>query len=270
MSFGFNQDRLKGARKKQVLIDRNETGVKVKVARLSTELRRALGIKGALPEKAKWSIYHAAQLMEKIGSDDSQKLVDTWYRNVPGADRYIYSDRASKFYYWLRDSRLEYEDSLVMEVYSLLATEYVGRLELQEKAFKEKGLVLLSRIAEWLSDNCGNELEDCLIDYLQAVFIEVKKYKPALIHNPAAILGDYGWSIFMAWIDKEFGGRKGYLLPTKQELRIANRQQQTLDDVTDLRHQALLAGNIELYDKLGGCGINKEEIKQLINSLIIT
>ena len=263
----FNPDRLKTGRRLQQLMDKGDNAVKIKVQQLSTQIRAELGIKGALPEKARWAVYHAAQLMEKTGNDDVRYTVNTWYRAYPEAGRYVYSDKASKFYFWLRDEQLEEEDSLVLEAYLLIAREFVGKLSLPAKSFKNKGLALLLKLNDWLTAECGNELADVLIDYLRAVFSEMKKFKPALIQNPASALGDYGFSVFIGWIDTNYGGRKGYLLPTKEELKLARKQKQTLSVLTELRQEALLAGRIDLYDQLGQCGIDHDKIKSALIQL---
>ena len=95
----------------------------------------------------------------------------------------------------------------------------------------------------------------------------MKKFKPALIQNPASALGDYGWSVFIGWIDTNYGGRKGYLLPTKEEVKLAQKQKQTLSALIELRQEALLAGRIDLYDQLGECGINTDRIKFVLIQL---
>ena len=266
MKIVINPERLKAGRSKQALIDRDQQAIKLQVNRISTELRKELGIKGALQEKHRWCVYHAAEILEKTQAN-TEDSVRQWYKQCPEARRYVYSDKASCFYYWLRDEQLEEEDKLVQEAYMLLAREFITNVQVSQKVFKNKGLSLLCQINTWLGKDCGNHIDDVLIDYLLAVFKEIKKFKPALIQNPSTVLGSYGWSVFIAWIDKEYGGRKGYLLPTQEEENIAAKQRQTLVNITQLRQQALLKGRLDIYDKLGACGIRTSEVMDLLTKL---
>jgi hypothetical protein len=266
MKIQINPERLKTGKTKQALIDKDQQSIKIQVNRISTELRKELGIKGALQEKHRWCIYHAAEILEKTQADtlDSVRL---WYKQCPEARRYVFSDKASRFYYWLRDEQLEEEDKLVQEAYMLIAKEFVINIQISTKVFKNKGLSLLCQIHTWLGKDCGNHIDDVLIDYLLAVFKEVKKFKPALIQNPSTVLGSYGWSVFIAWIDTEYGGRKGYLLPTRKEEIIAAKKRQTLAVIAELRQQALLKGRLDIYDRLGACGIKTSEVMDLLTKL---
>lgn len=266
MKIVVDNTRLKKGLQKQSLIDRDEQAVKVQVNRISTELRKELGIKGALQEKHRWCVYHAAELLERIHADPAE-YVRSWYKQCPEARRYVYSDKATKFYYWLRDEQLEEEDKLVYTAYKLVAKEFICNLQVNAKTFKNKGLSLLCQINTWLGKDCGNHIDDVLIDYLFAVFEEIKKFKPALLQNPSTVLGSYGWSVFIAWVDKKYGGRKGYLLPTQEEENIAAKQRQTLVAVTELRQQALLKGRLDIYDELGACGIQTSKIMALLTKL---
>jgi hypothetical protein len=68
-------------------------------------------------------------------------------------------------------------------------------------------------------------------------------------------------------IDIEYGGKKGYFLPTKQELRHSQKVNSNLTWLTELRQSALLNGRLDLYDKLGSCGLHTTELKSIIISL---
>lgn len=263
----YKSERIKQAKRIQEVEVRDKQAIQHRVSRISTELRRELGIVGSLPEKARWCIKHAAEFIEKTDqADNIRKIIRQWYKQCPEAQRYVYTDKAQRFWYYLRDEQLNAEDALVMEAYKVVATHFVGRIDLQAKAFKGKGGLLLGKLETWLG-NAGNEITDVLIDYFVAVFTAMKKFKPALIHNPSSALGDYGYSTFMDTIDIEYGGKKGYFLPTKQELRHSQKVNSNLTWLTELRQSALLNGRLDLYDKLGSCGLHTTELKSIITSL---
>lgn len=262
----FNQDRLKSARKKRLLLEKDASATRIKITKLQTELRAALQIRGSIPQKANWCLRHAATILEKERIDDVVGLVKTWYKSDPAASRLPYADKAAKFYYFMKDGRLSEEDEFVMTAYQLVAEYFFGRVELLQSSFKGKGIYLIDRIQTWLGDNCGNQIEDTLIDYFKAVFAAIRDFKPALVHKPSSALGDYGWSTFLDWVEHTHGGRQGYLLPTKEAQNEANQQQDKLSKIIELRQLCLAKGRIDLYDKLGRTD-QLEVIQQILKEL---
>lgn len=258
----FNKKRVRGAIHREEVDERVKRSETIEARRIETRLRKALEVYGGITQAAKWSITYAARLLCTL-SVDPEDEVREWYRQNRSARSYDVSRRCSYFYAYLKDGRMATEDKMVYDAYRMLSKKHFGEVSLDQRAFAGRGVEIIARLKEWLGKGTGNEIEDTLVDYLDAVFAGVKQFKPELAANPKSLLGDYGWSLFTGWVKEEFGGVAGYRVPTKQEQRQIKKRHELLDQITKLRGAALAQGNVALYDALGKCS-DSTTLKQVL------
>ncbi len=217
--------------------------------------RRSLDLGGARSQKVENYLLNIGKVIEQGGGtvQDVPGLIQEWKRQDPRGARSSPQDKPMKFFYFVRDHRLNGPDKLVFVAYDLVARDYLKEVNLPASYFKNAGQIT-ERLRVWLGD-AGNDPETVLIDYLKAVFNTCKKFETGVIRKPDTCLGEWGWGAWLEYVDKlppnGYGGKHMYLLPNDQEVTEAKRLNKVHVQVEQIRAGYLRAGDVATYDKIG-------------------
>lgn len=227
------------------------------LGRVMSKLRGFLNIRGSLPQSAGRYLMHAGRLIVRNGDDDHlEDLVNECTEYMNGFRSAAYGKRPMLFYYYLKEHRLSGMDQLAYDAYVVTLQELdFGDIvdDIRPTYFNTIGQELCDRLRGWLGtpEEAGNDFETVLMDYMSSVMRKASRFKKSLLRNPNSLLGDYGWRTWLEHVDEEYGGRVGYLLPTKAERADNRAYRNSLAPVRAVMEDLLNKGDMAAYDEVG-------------------
>lgn len=232
-------------------------------------VRKLSGLRGRDDRTTERYLLNLGKQIVGRGEDagDVERLWRNWRRAEPNKYSAPSYDRVRQFYYWLKNSQLSIHDAVIAEAYYTVAENLNvdSVTEIERSEFRGYGDVIVERLTEWRGE-AGNAIEDLIVDYLLAVFRRALEWKPAILSDLRVSLGKYGWKVWIEWVDTK-GGRSAYLLPSL-ERQAEHRSRRTLiDELHELRIEAIDYGGVELYDEIGrkATGLDDEALRKLID-----
>lgn len=206
-------------------------------------------IRGKKPEQTGHYLVLIAKFLQESDSEDRlSNLIDDWMLAEPKYARSRPADKPKYFYYYIRDYQLSDLDMVLFHAYKEIAQNYIKDLP-PSRDFRGLGDVIFKRLARWIGDG-GNDLEVVLIDYLKAVCKDASRFNIQLIRRIPTVIGDYGWTAFLAWIGEKYGGRNGYIEPNAKERAESKTRRRLYDRWTEVCAHAIRAGNLKMYDTM--------------------
>lgn len=188
-----------------------------------------------------------------------------WRRREPHRYSKPARDRVRSFFYWLTEGQLSAHDAIIADAYIEVADQLGVSIDIERDDFRGYGDILFERLDEFLAD-AGNTIEDATIDYLLAIFRRGQEWKPAILSDPKVSLGRYGWKVWNEWI-LEQGGRSQYLRPTHEKQREFAARRELVDELHDLKSEALEVGGVDMLDEVGkgANGLDEHELRAFID-----
>lgn len=242
-------NRLPEMKKKLDLSRRLDQAAKTERRLLLGTLRNALELTGTLSRATIGVMYQLAKFIEEHDLN-TYDLADEWLSNLPRQKSLSPAQRPKMFYRYIKFERLNTEEQTIRMVYLETLKRFASsRLSISMNEFKD--LNFTSKLDEWFNQPVGNLIEDTLVDFLVVVFSAVCKFNKSLLWKPQTILGDFGWRTFDAWVEDNYGGARGYALPTKKEHTEAAQQREKLLKLARQRYKVLDNGDLQEFDRLG-------------------
>lgn len=229
--------------------------------RVIAELRKLAGIRGRGDKPTENYLLQCARNVSRSEVDAAWRR---WRRAQPRHYSAPARDRIRAFYYWLTEAQLSQHDAVLASAYFEVAESLGIPVQLERDEFRGYGDILFERLDEFIGD-AGNEIEDVAIDYLLAIFRRAQEWKPAILSDPKVSLGRYGWKVWQEWITDK-GGRRAYLRPSHEKLADEHRRRELVDELHDLKSEALAIGGVEMLDEIGrgAHGLDDEELREFI------
>lgn len=232
-------------------------------------VRKFSGLRGRDDRTVERYLLNLGKLIVGRGEDagDVERLWRNWRRAEPQRYAAPSYDRVRQFYYWLKNSQLSIHDSVIADAYYTVAENLNvdSVTEIERSDFRGYGDVLVERLTEYRGE-AGNEIEDLIVDYLLAVFRRALEWRPAILADLRVTLGKYGWKVWIEWVDKK-GGRSAYLLPSLEKQHAHRSRRELIDELHELRTEAIDWGGVELYDEIGrkATGLDDGALRTLID-----
>ena len=185
-------------------------------------------------------------LMEKRG--DLKRVPDIYKASQSCIDQPNLID----FWYW-------YKDKGWSEVDSLVCDHYLRALD-KNKFSTHIDRTCLSgsdRFVKQLLEYSKCDLDIALPIYFDIVIKEVLTWNTGLLYRPNSLIGNYGWSVFIAHIDKCGGLANRF--PVSDVKRVeSDKLNSDLMAYNKSRLEALKRGDRELYDRMGEALVSSE------------
>ncbi len=238
--------------------------------RLTWQLKNALGIKRFTTQTQKNYIANSVKHFRKLkirNQDQVEEIVKEWERyDIQSKMDLTAKEIPMVFYYYLIQRRLNETDRLVYDTY-IAAAEEILHMEVNPRpdTFRGRGTDLIERLEHWLH-NAGNDIEDVLIDYFEAVIRAMHEWKPSTIHNPKTAFSDWAWSEWIDWVDLKFECKEVYLEPSEKELEEEHETNEAVERIHEIRSYLFRKGRIDLYDDVGDLGGDLDAIENLLRN----
>ena len=196
-------------------------------------------------ENDNWNLKHAATLIRDRGDQYIiGELSDLFYISEDSEFAGI-----KEFYWWYKNNQFSRADITLYKLYDAVSEE-LHYQQCSPVHFSGKGKALYEKINKWAGDS-GNNVEDILLEYLVSVLPQAYEFNPTLIISPKSLLGNYGWSLFIKYIDQTYGGKNGYLTASKEEIEKSESSFRKLKKIQKVRDTYLYKGDLFNYDKIG-------------------
>ena len=231
--------------------------------------RRLAGLRGRGDKSAERYLLNLGKhiVARSMDAGDVEQLWKEWRR----AEQHKYTapayDRVRMFYYWVKNSEVSLYDSVITEAYYTVGKTFNvdAVTEIERAEFRGFGDVLVERLIDFRGE-AGNAIEDLIVDYMLAVFRRALEWKPAILTDLRVTLGRYGWKVWVEWVNEK-GGRSAYLLPSLEKQAENRTRRELVDELHDLKMQAVDYGGVDLYDEIGrdATGLDDETLRKFID-----
>lgn len=231
--------------------------------------RRLAGLRGRADKSAERYLLNLGKhiVARSMDAGDVEQLWKEWRR----AEQHKYTapayDRVRMFYYWVKNSEVSLYDHVIREAYYTVGKTFNvdSVTEIEKAEFRGFGDVLVERLIDFRGE-AGNAIEDLIVDYMLAVFRRALEWKPAVLTDLRVTLGRYGWKVWIEWVNEK-GGRSAYLLPSLEKQAENRTRRELVDELHDLKMQAVDYGGVDLYDEIGrdATGLDDEALRKFID-----
>lgn len=211
---------------------------------LKKEVKQELNVR-RLQSNDKWNLHHIVLIVEeREDMNRIAEIVDLFRIAIQGEFAGI-----PEFYWWYKDNRLSEGDSEIYRVFDAV-TQELRLPQADPTVFSGLGSRLIKRIEEW-KGNAKNAAQDILIEYFTAIVPVAAKFNGATITSPKSLLGDFGWTLFEAYITEQYGGKQYYLSASKKDIKQRATDTTQLQLIQAERVRLLEEHNIRMYDQIG-------------------
>lgn len=224
-------------------------------------VRELAGLKGRGDQPTENYLLQIAKHIERSSIESDW---NRWRRREPHRYNGSARDRVRAFFYWLRESQLSEHDTVLADAYFEVSNQLGVTVELDRDDFRGYGDVLFERLDEYIGAS-ATEIEDAVVDYLLAIFRRAREWKPVILSDPKVALGRYGWRVWCEWVEEQ-GGRSAYLRPTEAKEREYDSRRELVDELHDLKSEALEVGGVDTLDEVGrgAAGLDGDALREFI------
>ena len=212
--------------------------------KLQEKLRHILG-EDKIDSKNKHVFRHCIRLLQRSEDKMHQCLEYYVYENPRKK-----TVRINEFYQYCKHITLMTEiDRKVWEIYKKIC-EKKGMPNTAPSYFADRrGQDLYQAIEEWKGES-GNTVEEILVDYFTVGVEQAEQFNKQIIYKPRTLLDNFGWNLFMTYVDEEVGGKHLYLRPSEKEKKQIISAQDKLNELEKVKSDYIGKGDVGKHDEI--------------------